>query len=400
MRTDYDVAIIGGGIVGLATAMALLRAGRCDLVVLEAEDRLAAHQSGRNSGVIHSGLYYRPGSLKARLCVEGREALYRFCRERRIPHERCGKVVVAANAQEAERLDALEERGRANGLEGLKRLGPEQLREHEPHASGVAGLFVPQTGIVDFATVTRAFAEVVRESGGEILTRACVRVVTRQREELVLQTQRGEIRCRTFVNCAGLQSDRVARLCGVAPDCRIIPIRGEYFRLAPRGAALVRNLIYPMPDPRLPLLGVHLTRWIGEDAEGVEAGPNAVVVFDRHGYLPRSFDLKDAAEVVGYPGFWRMAARYWRTGLSELWRSMSKQAFTRALQRLVPELTAADLVAGKCGIRAQAVDRAGRLLDDFRIIRHDGMIHVLNAPSPAATSSIAIGRYIASLVSS
>ena len=390
----YDVAIIGGGIVGLATAMALLRAKRLGVVVLEAEDRLAAHQSGHNSGVIHAGLYYRPGSLKARLCIEGRDALYRFCAERGVPHDRCGKLIVAADERDLPRLARLIERGRANGLGGLRSLSADELRAHEPHAEGVAGLFVPDTGIVDFIAVTAAIADVVRERGGDILTSARVERVHPQADEFLLETPQGEISCRSLINCAGLQADRVARMCGLEPNCRIIPFRGEYCELAPQRAALVRNLLYPVPDPRLPFVGVHFTRRI---TGGVEAGPTAVLTFNRHGYRRWNLNSADAIEMLCYPGLWRMAATYWRTGLSELWRSMSRQAFTRALQRLVPELTAADLRPARSGVRAQAVDPNGRLVDDFRIMQAQRMIHVLNAPSPAATSAIAIGRFIAEM---
>ena len=390
----YDVAIIGGGIVGLATAMALLRAKRLGVVVLEAEDRLAAHQSGHNSGVIHAGLYYRPGSLKARLCIEGRDAMYRFCAERGVPHQRCGKVIVAAEERDLPRLARLVERGRANGLGGLRSLSADELRQYEPHAAGVAGLFVPDTGIVDFIAVTAAIADVVRERGGDILTSARVERVHSQANEFVLETSQGEMRCRSLINCAGLQADRVARMCGLEPNCRIIPFRGEYCELAPERAALVRNLLYPVPDPRLPFVGVHFTRRI---TGGVEAGPTAVLTFNRHGYRRWNLSSADAIEMLGYPGLWRMAATYWRTGLSELWRSMSRQAFTRALQRLVPELTAADLRPARSGVRAQAVDPNGRLVDDFRIMQAQRMIHVLNAPSPAATASISIGRFIAEM---
>jgi L-2-hydroxyglutarate oxidase len=390
-----DTAIIGGGIVGLATAMAMVEAGHPSVLVLEAEDHLAAHQSGRNSGVIHAGLYYRPGSLKARLCVEGREALYRFCDEHGITWRRCGKVVVATSAAEIPALDELERRGRANGLQGLRRLSADELREHEPHAAGIAGLHVAETGVVDYAAVTRAYAEVVRDAGGEILLGARVRRALDDGGRLVLETAQGAVRCRRLVNCAGLHADRVARTCGARPGCRIVPFRGEFWRIAADRAHLVRNLIYPVPDPRLPYLGVHLTRRI----EGwVEAGPNAVLTLNRHGYRRGRPRAADALEVLGYRGFWRMAGCHWRSGLGELRRSLSRRAFARQARRLVPELATGDLEPGAAGVRAQAVDPDGSLVDDFRIVRSGTAVHVLNAPSPAATASISIGRFIASTV--
>jgi L-2-hydroxyglutarate oxidase len=396
MPETFDVALIGGGIVGMATAMALLeeRPG-LSLVVLEAERHLAAHQTGHNSGVIHSGLYYKPGSLKARLCVEGRRALYEFCEGRGVRHERCGKVVVATRADELPALDELERRGRANGLEGVRRLGAEELREHEPHVHGIAGLLVPETGIVDYPSVTRAYAAVVREGGGEVRTDAAVVAVRHAGTgDLVLETRRGPLACRGLVNCAGLHSDRVARLCGIAPAVRIVPFRGEYYELVPARAHLVRNLIYPVPDPRFPFLGVHFTRMIGG---GVEAGPNAVLALARHGYAKASFSLRDVCSTASFPGSWRMAGRYWKTGCGEVYRSLSKRAFLKALRRLIPELALDDLRPGGSGVRAQALSRSGLLVDDFHIVRTERMVHVLNAPSPGATASISIGRHVAAL---
>jgi L-2-hydroxyglutarate oxidase len=390
-----ETAIIGGGIVGLATGMALAEAGRPSLFVLEAEDRIAAHQSGRNSGVIHAGLYYRPGSLKAQLCVEGREALYRFCAEHGVPYRQCGKVIVATDEREIAALDELERRGRANGLTGLRRLGPAEIREYEPHAAGIAGMHVAETGVVDFAAVAGAYADVVRAAGGEVLLNARVHGVREDGDRLVLKTAQGPVRCRRLVNCAGLHADRVAARCGARPSCRIVPFRGEYWEVVPERAHLVRTLIYPVPDPRLPYLGVHLTRNI---AGRVDAGPNAVLTFNRHGYRRYRPRPGDALGVLSYPGFWRMAGRHWRTGVSETVRSLSRGVFARAAQRLVPELRAEDLRPAEPGVRAQAVDPDGSLLDDFRIVAAGPGIHVLNAPSPAATASIAIGRHIARLV--
>ncbi len=389
-----DVAIVGGGIVGTATGMALARRGGVGVVVLEAESTLAAHQTGHNSGVIHSGLYYKPGSLKARNSVEGRRTLYRFCGEHGIPHERCGKIVVAVVPSELPALDELERRGRANGLEGLRRLRGEELKDYEPAVAGVAGLLVPDTGIVDYSAVTTAYAGVVAAAGGEVRTGTRVLQVLRRPGTLVLETTSGPIEARTLINCAGLQSDRVARLCGVDPGVTIVPFRGEYYEVVPERRSLVRNLIYPVPDPRFPFLGVHFTRMIGG---GVEAGPNAVLAFRREGYTRTSFSPRDTAAMLAWPGFWRMVAKYWPMALGEWHRSFSSRAFVNALRRLVPELRAADVRRAGAGVRAQALDRQGRLVDDFRIVEAERMVHVLNAPSPAATASIAIGEAIAAM---
>ena len=393
-----DIAVIGGGIVGLATAMALAEHTRAAVVVLEAEPRLAAHQTGHNSGVVHSGLYYRPGSLKARNCVAGREALYRFCDEQGIAHERCGKVVLAVHESERPRLEELERRGRGNGLQGLRRLAPEEIREHEPHARGVAGLFVPDTGIVDYTAVAEAYAARARAAGALVLTGARVGACRRDRTaggaaaDLVLETALGEVRCGALVNCAGLHSDRVARLCGVDPGVRIVPFRGEYYDLLPARTHLVRNLLYPVPDPRFPFLGVHFTRRV---QGGIEAGPNAVLALKREGYGRADFSARDTAELLAYAGFWRMGLRHWRMGLEESWRSTSARAFVAALRRLVPAIARADVVRAGAGVRAQALEPDGKLSDDFLIVEAERMIHVLNAPSPAATASITIGRTIA-----
>ena len=388
----YDVAVIGGGIVGLASAMALAEVPGLSLVVLEAENRVAAHQTSHNSGVIHSGLYYKPGSLKAQLCVEGREALYRFCAAHAIAHERCGKVVVATQPHEVPFLDALEQRGRANGLQGLQRLRPAEILAHEPHARGVDGLFVPDTGIVDYATVASAYADEIRARGGTISLEQRFHHCTRRDGMLVLGTSHGEVRCRHLLACAGLYADRVARACGVDPSICVVTFRGEYYTLVPERAHLVRNLIYPVPDPRFPFLGVHFTRFV---RGGIEAGPNAVLAWKRQGYARGSFSARDAAEWLAYPGFWRMGRRHWRMGLGEAWRSLSKRAFVTALQRLLPELRPEDVRRTGAGVRAMALGPRGTLLDDFHIVEAEHMIHVLNAPSPAATASIAIGRSIA-----
>ena len=390
---SYDVAIIGGGIVGMASAMALsARAG--SLIVLEAEDKLAAHQTGHNSGVIHSGLYYKPGSLKAKNCVEGREAMYRFCQENGITHDRCGKVVVAIEAREIPALDELERRGRANGLQGIRRLDAAGIKEHEPHVEGVAGLFVPDTGIVDYVQVTETYGRKVREKGGTIWTGARLRNCKRRTDELILETTRGAVRCRHLINCGGLQCDRVARLCGVEPHLQIVPFRGEYYELNPNRTSLVKNLIYPVPDARFPFLGVHFTRRVHG---GIEAGPNAVLAFKREGYTWNDFGFRDVLQMAGFRGFWTMAAKFWKTGLGEMYRSLSKHAFWQALNRLVPELRPDDIHPAGSGVRAQAIEANGALVDDFRIVEAERMIHVLNAPSPAATASISIGETIAAI---
>ena len=391
----YDVVVIGGGIVGVATAHALCERLRGSLAVLEAEDHLAAHQSGHNSGVIHSGLYYKPGSLKAKNCVEGRDLMYRLVEEHGVPFERCGKVVVATEARELPALDELERRGQANGLTGMRRLrSPEEIREYEPSVAGIAGLHVPQTGIVDYLRVIAVLAELVRAAGGEIVLGARVESVRRSAGDIVLETPGGPITCRALVNCAGLQSDRVARLCGVRPGLQIVPFRGEYYELRAERRGLVRNLVYPVPDPAFPFLGVHFTRMIHG---GVEAGPNAVLAWKREGYRHRDVSLRDLADMAAYGGFWRMVGRFWKTGTGEMYRSLRKAAFVTALRRLVPDLRADDLERGGSGVRAQAVEPSGLLVDDFRIVEAEGMVHVLNAPSPGATSSLSIGRTIADI---
>jgi L-2-hydroxyglutarate oxidase len=387
----YDIAIIGGGIVGMATAMALSRHPNVSLAVLEAERHLAAHQTGHNSGVIHSGLYYKPGSLKARNCTEGREAMYRFCQDHGIAHEQCGKVVVATREKEIPSLDELERRGRANGIHGMRRLNPLELREYEPHTAGIEGLFVPVTGIVDYVQVTEKYAEVVQNSGAEIRTGTTVTGFKREHNGIVLETNRGEVRSRNLISCGGLQSDRIARMAGVDPKVRITPFRGEYYELIPERRHLVKNLIYPVPDPAFPFLGVHFTRLI---RGGIEAGPNAVLAFKREGYTKSSLSLRDTSEIMFYRGFWILAFKYWKTGLGEMFRSWNKGAFVKALQKLMPELRKEDIRPAGAGVRAQALEPSGSLVDDFRIIHADRMIHVLNAPSPAATASISIGETI------
>lgn len=395
----FDIAVVGGGIVGLATARALLadtRNPKRSVIVLEGEPELAGHQTGNNSGVIHSGLYYKPGSLKARTCTEGRRELYQFCEQHEIAHQRCGKLVVAVEARELPALAELERRGRANGLMDLRSLTPEEIREIEPAVSGVAGLWVPETGIVDYRAVARACAQEIRHHGGEVRTSSAVTGVVGEPGKQVLQTASGEVSCALLINCCGLWADRFARLCGIEPSVRIVPFRGEYLELIESRKDLVRGLVYPVPDPRFPFLGVHFTRTVHGK---MEAGPNAVLALARAGYSWGDISLRDSWETLSYSGFLRLAARYWRTGLGEVYRSLSRKATVRALRRLVPELRHGDLQGGGAGVRAQALDRQGRLVDDFLVERSPGMIHVLNAVSPAATSSLAIGRHIAAMVS-
>jgi L-2-hydroxyglutarate oxidase len=385
------IAIIGGGIVGLAAALNLLQRFRVSLIVLEAEAQIAQHQSGHNSGVIHSGLYYKPGSEKARNCADGREAMYRFCAAHGIAHERCGKIVVATQERELPALDELHRRGLANALQGIRKLTGPELKEFEPHVEGIAGLHVPQTGIVDYQEVARKYADLIERAGGVIRTSARLVAVQRHADELILQTAQGEVRCKHLINCGGLQSDRIARLCGLDPGLQIVPFRGEYYALIPEKRALVKGLIYPVPDPRFPFLGVHFTRTVHGE---VEAGPNAVLAFRREGYSRWNFSPRDMSELLGFPGFWKLASNYWRMGMSEMVRSFSKRSFYLSLKRLIPELQAGDIHPFGSGVRAQAVDANGALVDDFRFVRAERMIHVLNAPSPAATASLSIGRTI------
>jgi len=394
MAQTFDIAIIGGGIVGLSTAMALTDGpAPVPPLVIEKEAEVAQHQTGHNSGVIHSGIYYRPGSLKARYTVEGARRLVEFCQQHGIPYETCGKVVVATDAAELPRLEELHRRGAANGVPGgVELIGPERLREIEPHAAGIKALHVPATGIVDYVAVARRYAELVRERGGAIRTGTRVRGLRRDGTSWVVETTAGALRATHVVNCAGLYSDWIAQRAGCRPSVRIIPFRGEYYRLRPASEPLVRSLIYPVPDPAFPFLGVHFTRMI---RGGVEAGPNAVLSFRREGYAKTDFNVREAWSTVGFPGFWRLASKYWRTGIGEVYRSFSKRAFVQALQRLLPELREEDLDPGGSGVRAQAIDPSGALVDDFSIQAMGGMVHVLNAPSPAATASIPIGEAIA-----
>ena len=389
------MAIIGGGIVGLATALRLLEA-RPDLRLglLEQEQELAGHQSGHNSGVVHAGLYYAPGSLKARLCREGRDDLEAYCTSNGIPIEQTGKLVVALTEDELPRLEALRDRATANGVPGLELVGPDRIRELEPHAAGVRGLWSPSTGIVDFRRVALAYADDVRSRGGTIWTGRRVTGLDQRPGELVVRTTVGDLVAGAVISCAGLWADRVAALTGDdgrdAP--RIVPFRGDYYTLAPDARDLVRGLIYPVPDPRFPFLGVHFTRRIDG---AVWAGPNAVLAFSRTGYRRHDISIPDLAGTLAYPGFLRLARRYLRTGLAEMWRDWSKAAFVRELQRYLPELRPDQLTFGPSGVRAQALARDGTLVDDFDLAGSGRVLHVRNAPSPAATSSLAIGRELA-----
>lgn len=388
----YDMAIIGAGILGLATAMELLsRFPALRLIVLEKEAAIARHQTGHNSGVIHSGIYYVPGSLKARLCVTGRAKLLAFCDAHGIPYDLCGKVIVATDAEELPRLDQLAERGRVNGVSALEMIGPERLRELEPHAVGIKALYSPATGIVDFSRVARAYAREVTEHGGEIRTNYAVTAITQRDGHNRIETSAGDVTARWIISCAGLEADRIARITGAPRTPQIVPFRGDYYVLRPERRGWVNGMIYPAPDPRFPFLGVHFTRRMDG---AIWLGPNAVLAFAREGYRRRDVNVRDLAEIVRYRGFRNLARRYWRTGIDELYRDFRKAAFLKALQRYMPELQMADLLPGPSGVRAQALGEGGALVDDFVVNVEGGALHVRNAPSPAATSSLAIGELI------
>lgn len=396
MTSDrYDVIIIGGGIVGLAVALQITKQfRRLRLLLLEKEIRVGQHQSGHNSGVIHSGVYYKPGSLKAKLCVEGARAMLEFCSEHGVPHKICGKVIVATEEAELPRLEELRRRGEANGLVGLRFLSREGLREIEPHAQGLRSLLVPSTGITDYLQVCEKYAAVSASQGATILTAAEVIGIRRLAGEVVVETVRGSFSANSAINCAGLFSDRISRMAGETFEVSIVPFRGEYYELLPERSSLVKALIYPVPDPQFPFLGVHFTRQVDGT---VDAGPNAVLAFRREGYRRTDFNLHDVASSLAFPGFWRMTAKHWRSGFGEFHRSFSKSAFVRALRRLLPELHAEDLVPGGSGVRAQAVKLDGGLIDDFQFVSSGNMLHILNVPSPAATASLPIGRYVANM---
>ena len=392
MSSACDLTIVGGGIVGLSTAMwasSLLPELR--IVVLEKEPQIASHQTGRNSGVIHSGVYYRPGTEKASLCVAGAAALVEFCRHHDIPYETCGKVVIASSEQQIPRLRELYDRGVANGVPEISLVGPERLREIEPYVVGVAGLHVPGAGITDYSLVARKYAEIAISKGVVVRTHAELLAVRASSNTFHLQTTTGDFDSKFLINCAGLQSDRVAAMTGARLDLKIVPFRGEYYEMLASRRNLVKNLVYPVPDPRFPFLGVHFTRHINGS---VEAGPNAVLALAREGYSWGHFKARDVLDVALFPGFWRMAARYWKSGLEETHRSLSKSAFVRSLQRLIPEVREQDFCDGGSGVRAQAVNSKGGLVDDFCFVQRERMLHVCNVPSPAATASLMIGKRI------
>ncbi len=394
-ESTFDVAIVGGGIVGLATATAILeRAPRTQLVLLEKEAVVGHHQTGHNSGVVHSGLYYKPGSQKARTCVVGAARMLTYCTARSLPCRVVGKVVVAVDASELPRLDELHRRGTANGVAGLARIGPDALRAIEPHARGVAALHVPGAAIVDYGAVARELAGDVSAAGGELRLGHELRAARRDCGTWRLTTPQAEFTARRLITCGGLWSDRLAAMAERrAPEVRIVPFRGEYWRLRESREDWVRGLIYPVPDPRFPFLGVHFTRMVHG---GVECGPNAVLALRRDGYRRSSFSFRDTADSLAFGGFWRLAARHLRTGAAELWRSLSRAAFARALARLGPPVTASDLLPADAGVRAQALQRDGALVDDFLFVESEDSLHVLNAPSPAATASLEIGAELAS----
>ena len=392
MTACYEVAVIGGGIVGLATARAVAaRLPGVDLVVIEKETEPATHQTGHNSGVLHTGIYYTPGSLRAKLCVQGHRAMAEFCRHEGLPFRGGGKVVVATNRAQVPRLEELQRRGNLNGVRGLRRLDGDQLREREPHARGVAALDVPEAASVDFAAVARRIAA---DLPGELRTGAPLEAVE-VGEVVALHAGGSRVTARLVVNCGGLHSDRVACLAGATPEVRIVPFRGEYYRLRDEAATLVRSLIYPVPDPTFPFLGVHFTRRVDGT---VEVGPNAVLALGREHYRGSRPNAADIVEMLRFGGFWRLVGRHWRAGGAELWRSRIRAVYARSARALVPEVSGADLLPGGAGVRAQAVGADGRLVDDFWIQESPGFVHVLNAPSPAATASLAIGDHLADLV--
>jgi L-2-hydroxyglutarate oxidase len=392
---QYDVLIVGGGVVGLATGLQLLSGNpSLNVAILEKENQVARHQTGNNSGVIHSGLYYKPGSLKALNCIRGYNMLIEFCQRHNVPYELCGKIIIATEERELPILQTLYERGLQNGLKPLTILSAEKIREYEPHAAGIRGILVPQTGIVDFRVVAQKYAEVFQQSGGNLfLGEKVIRIQMNQSQAHVI-TQNKTYDAKLVINCAGLYSDKIARLTSKNINVKIVPFRGEYYKLRQDKEYLVKNLIYPVPDPAFPFLGVHFTRMA---RGGVEAGPNAVLAFSREGYRKTDISLAELSETLAWPGFRKVAAKYWRTGLGEMYRSFSKAAFTRALQKMVPEIQEDDLVEGGAGVRAQACDRTGGLVDDFMIVEEARVINVCNAPSPAATSSLSIGKTVAEL---
>ncbi len=386
-----DVGIVGGGILGLATAYQISRRRKeCSIQVFEKEDAVARHQSGRNSGVLHSGIYYTPGSLKATNCRAGKRAMEAFCQEHGIPFENCGKVIVAVDESELPALERIHERGLANGVQ-CERVSRERLHELEPHVTGVAAIHVPETGIVDYVQVCQKLVTLIQRAGGQVRTETRVEKIVREQDQFTLETTTGTFRARSLINCAGLESDRVTAMTGEKPAVRIVPFRGEYYELKPEAEYLCKNLVYPVPDPKFPFLGVHFTRMI---EGGIECGPNAVFALAREGYFKTNVNLRDSWESLTYPGFLKLAARYWRVGIGEMYRSFCKSAFVRSLQRLIPQIQGRDLVVGQSGVRAQAIAPDGSMVDDFLIQQSGRLINVANAPSPAATSALNIGNLI------
>lgn len=392
---NYDVIIIGGGIVGLASAYKIKEASpKTSICLLEKEVEVAQHQTGHNSGVIHSGIYYKPGSLKAENCLKGYQELIDFCEANDIEHEICGKIIVATKESELPLLQNLYERGLQNGLKDLKLLNPEQIYQVEPHVSAIKAISVPQTGITNYKAISIKLKSLLENAGVDIKTGQCVQDIIQKANCQHVRTQTESYNAKYIINCAGLYSDRIAKMTGQAKDLQIIPFRGEYFMIKPEKSYLVKNLVYPVPDPNFPFLGVHFTRMI---QGGLEAGPNAVLAFKREGYSKMDIDFKDLWEIIRFPGFHKIIAKYWQEGLHEMYRSWSKTAFTKALQQLVPEIKAEDLVLGGSGVRAQACDSKGNLSDDFLIFKEKNILHICNAPSPAATSSLSIGDYVAKM---
>ncbi len=387
----YDFAIIGGGIVGLSIGMNLSQTyPEASILILEKENQWAAHQTGNNSGVIHSGIYYKPGSFKAKFSRDGCRSMVEFCQEHNIDHEVCGKVIVATDQSEIPRLENLYQRGLENNIE-VKRITPEEVKEFEPHVNSVGGIYVASTGIVNYKQVCLKYAQIITERGGDLRLNTKVQKISNRENFLVLETNNGTFETRFIVNCAGLYSDRVAKLGNVKPKAKIVPFRGEYYELTPEKRYLVKGLIYPVPNPDFPFLGVHFTSMIDGS---VHAGPNAVLSLKREGYNKSDFDLRDFAEVMTYPGFWKLAAKHADEGIKEIIRSFSKAAFVRSLQKLIPEVQTEDVIPTHAGVRAQALMEDGKLVDDFLIVRGQNSIHVCNAPSPAATSSLEIGKAV------
>lgn len=392
---SYDVVVIGAGIVGLATALRLLQTHpELQLAVIDKESQPAQHQTGHNSGVIHSGIYYRPHSLKAKNCRLGVEQLLEYCQEREIPYDICGKVIVATDPHELNALQELEKRAQGNGVPGVEMIGPERLREIEPHCRGIRALWSPNTGIIDFKRVCQEYVKDIQSRGGELLCGQEISQISRRGSTLTLEGKNGVFHTRTLVNCAGIQADRIAQLTQLEQRDQILPFRGEYYALKEERRHLVKGLIYPVPDPRFPFLGVHLTKTLSGE---VEAGPNAVLAWSRNGYRKRDISFSDILQYGCYPGFWRMAKKYWSMGLKEFYRSYSKRAFLESLRKFLPDLQMEDLAPGGSGVRSQLVDRQGKVVDDFVIHQQPGIVHVISAPSPGATASLAIGAHISDL---